>query len=113
MNLTLKVYLAFVIDAERRPHAGPLLSTDSVQAMSKAVKHCKARFGRSSRVSRIQLIGEADLPLMERTQLLQVLDDFDKVAFTAVQLDKVMAKSMALLRQLTAYVQSLQSKLGN
>lgn len=113
MKLTLKVYLAFVLDSRRKPRAGVLLATDAVAAMSKAVRHCKATYGQGSKVGRIQQIAEADLPLMERTQFLQVLNDFDKVAFVAVELEKLLRKSMELLKQLTAYVQAMQSKLGN
>ena len=111
--MKLDCYLAFVVDAERKPHAGPLLATDRVHAMRKAIEKCKAKFGPRSRVSRIQHIGEADLPTMQRTQLLLVLSEFDQVAFCAVELDKLAHESLKLIQQLTAYVQSLQARLEN
>lgn len=111
--MQLHVYLAFVLDSQRKPHAGPLLATDSVHAMSRAIEKCKQTFGPRSKVSRIQHIAEADLPFMQRTEMLQVLNEFEQVAFVAVELDKLARESLKLIQQLTAYVQALQARLEN
>jgi hypothetical protein len=50
---------------------------------------------------------------MQRTEMLQVLNEFEQVAFVAVELDKLARESLKLIQQLTAYVQSLQARLEN
>jgi hypothetical protein len=111
--MKLDCYLAFVVDAQRKPHAGPLLATDRVHAMRKAIERCKAKFGPQSRVTMLKHIGEADIPLMQRTELLKVLNEFEQVAFVAVELDKLTCESLKLIQQVTAYVKTLQTKLEN
>ena len=111
--MKLHLYLAFVLDSQRRPQAGPILATDSVHAMSRAIAKCKATYGPRSKVSKIVHLAEADIPFMQRTELLQVLSEFDQVAFAAVELEKQVQQSLKLIQDLQSYVQSLQARLEN
>ena len=110
--MKLNIYLAFVVDSQRKPHAGPLLAIDSVHAMQRAIERCKQTFGPQSKVSRIQHIAEADMPFMQRTEMLKVLSEFDQIAFAAVELEKLMQQSINLMQQLTAYCETLKTKLA-
>jgi hypothetical protein len=110
--MKLHIYLAFVKDSNNRPSAGVLLATDAVHAMRRAVDRCKATFGERSRVTKLTHIAEADAPTMERTQLLQVLSEFDQIAFAAVELEKLMQQTLKLMQQLTTYFETLQTKLN-
>lgn len=111
--MKLNLYLAFILDAQRRPQAGPILATDSVHAMSRAIAKCKAAYGPRSKVSKIVHLAEADMPFMQRTEMLKVLSEFDQVAFAAVEIEKQVQQSLKLLNDLTAYVKQLQTRLEN
>jgi len=111
--MTLYVYLAIVLDARGKPHAAPLLALDRRQAVSKAVTQCKSVFGQGSRVSTITNIAQADFSFMKRTQLLGVVNEFDQVAFVALELERVNREAEKLIEQVTAYAEQLLSKLGD
>jgi hypothetical protein len=111
--MKLHLFLAFILDSHRKPQAGPILATDSVHAMSRAIQKCKAAYGPRSKVSKIVHLAEADMPFMQRTEMLQVLSEFDQVAFAAVELEKLTRQSLKLIQDLQSYVQSLQARLEN
>lgn len=110
--MELQVYLAFVKDAKNNPFAGPLIASDSIDAQSKAIEKCKAKFGKKSKLTMLKHIGSVTSPQVHNSEIAKALDKFDQIIFRSVNLEKLMQETVRLLSELRSYFENLQSQLN-